>query len=57
MDETVSEVGTAAALGATFALSPIDPIGFVDECHRRGVLAVPSAFTSNEWYGLHRRGT
>ena len=57
MDESVSEVATAAALGASFALSPIDPVGFVDECHRRGVLAVPSAFTSNEWYALHRRGT
>ena len=56
MDETVSHVGTAASLGATFALSPIDPVGFIDECHRHGVLAVPSGFTSNEWYDLHRRG-
>ena len=56
MDETVSQVSVAASLGASFALSPIDPIGFVDECHRRGVLAVPSAFTSNEWYALHRKG-
>ena len=56
MDETVSQVAAAKSLGASFALSPIDPVGFVDECHRHGVLAVPSAFTSNEWYGLHRRG-
>ena len=47
MDETVSQVATAASLGASFALSPIDPVGFVDECHRRGVLAVPSGFSSN----------
>ena len=56
MDETVSQVATAASLGASFALSPIDPVGFVDECHRRGVLAVPSGFSSNEWYALHRKG-
>ena len=56
MDESVSQIGRAASLGATFALSPIDPIGMIDECHRRGVLAVPSAFTSNEWYALHRKG-
>ena len=56
MDETVADVRTAASLGASFALSPIDPTGFIEECHRRGVLAVPSAFTPNEWYKLHRRG-
>ena len=56
MDETVSEVALAASLGATFALSPIEPVGFIEECHRRGVLAIPSAFTSNEWYALHRKG-
>ena len=48
--------GHAAALGASFALSPIDPVGFVDECARHGVLAVPSALTSNEMWALHRRG-
>merc|ERR1719350_507709 len=57
MDDTVSELGRAAALGVTFALSPIDPIGFVDECHRRGIVAVPSALSSNEMWQLHRRGT
>merc|ERR1719436_361717 len=56
MDDTVCEVGRAASLGATYALSPIDPLGFVEECHRRGLLAVPSAFTSNECWQLHRRG-
>ncbi|KAK3247371.1 hypothetical protein CYMTET_43125 [Cymbomonas tetramitiformis] len=56
MDDTVCEVSKAAELGASFALSPIDPIGFVEECHRRGVVAVPSAFTSNEMWALHRRG-
>ena len=54
MDDTVCDLARAAAAGCTFALSPIDPLGFVDECHRRGVLAVPSAFTSNECWQLHR---
>ena len=56
MDESVAQVGEAVGLGASFFLSPIDPIGFVDECHRHGALAIPSAFTSNECWALHRRG-
>ena len=56
MDNTVDQIARAQELGATFALSPIDPVGFVDECHRRGVLAIPSGFTSNELWDLHRRG-
>ena len=56
MDDTVSQIGLIKSLGASFALSPIDPIGFIDECHRHGVLAVPSALTSNECWDLHRRG-
>jgi 2-keto-3-deoxy-6-phosphogluconate aldolase/sugar/nucleoside kinase (ribokinase family) len=56
MDDSVSQIGLAKQLGATFALSPIDPTGFVEECDRHGVLAVPSAFTSNECWALHRRG-
>ena len=56
MDDSVGVLHLAADAGATFALSPIDPMGFVDECHRLGLLPVPSAFTSNEWWALHRRG-
>lgn len=57
MDESVSQIVCAKAAGASFALSPIDPTGFVEECHRHGLLAIPSAFTSNECWALHRRGT
>ena len=56
MDDTVSLLPRLKALGATFALSPIDPVGFVGECQRLGLLAIPSAFTSNECWALHRRG-
>eukprot|EP00438_Fugacium_kawagutii_P013197 Skav224509 [mRNA] locus=scaffold825:2575:3132:- [translate_table: standard] len=56
MDDTVSEIAVAQSLGASFALSPIDPIGFIDVCKSLGVLAVPSAFTSNECWSMHRRG-
>ena len=34
----------AAALGAKFALSPINPPGMIDACHELGVLAMPGAF-------------
>lgn len=57
IDESVSQITSAKAAGASFALSPIDPTGFVEECHRHGLLAIPSAFTSNECWALHRRGT
>ncbi|CAE7302978.1 kdgA [Symbiodinium pilosum] len=53
----VKQITVAKAKGASFALSPIDPLDFVEECHRQGVLAIPSALTSNECWALHRRGT
>lgn len=56
MDDSVSLLGEVAALGGRFALSPINPIGFIDACHALGLLAVPSGFTSNELWDLHRRG-
>jgi len=56
MDDTVGQLGLARSLGATFALSPIEPVGFIDECHRLGMLAIPAAFTSNELWDQHRRG-
>eukprot|EP00048_Salpingoeca_helianthica_P015701 m.228137 g.228137 ORF g.228137 m.228137 type:complete len:640 (-) comp17410_c0_seq1:45-1964(-) len=56
MDDTVCLLPEIAALGGQFALSPINPIGFIDACHEVGVLAVPSGFTSNELWDLHRCG-
>lgn len=56
MDDTVSELPAAKSLGASFALSPIDPIGFIEVCKSLDVLAIPSAFTSNECWSMHRRG-
>jgi len=56
MDDTVCQLGRAASLGAAFALSPIDPVGFIEECHRRGILAVPAGFSSNECWRMHCRG-
>ena len=29
-------------IGARFALSPIEPKGFIDACHKNGILAVPA---------------
>ncbi|KAL1496135.1 hypothetical protein AB1Y20_014756 [Prymnesium parvum] len=56
MDDTVSQIGLIKSLGGTFALSPIDPKGFIEECQRHGILAISSAFTPNECWDLHRRG-
>ncbi|XP_062521618.1 uncharacterized protein LOC134196491 [Corticium candelabrum] len=43
-------------LGVKFALSPISPSGFIEACHSRGVLAVPSGLTANELWSLHCQG-
>ncbi|EGD74162.1 hypothetical protein PTSG_12407 [Salpingoeca rosetta] len=56
MDVDVPIIKDIAALGAAFALSPIEPKGFIDECHKHGVLAVPAGMTSNELWDMHRRG-
>ncbi|EDQ85916.1 uncharacterized protein MONBRDRAFT_28906 [Monosiga brevicollis MX1] len=56
MDADVPLLPEIARLGAKFALSPIDPLGFIDACHRVGILAVPAGMTSNELWDMHRRG-
>eukprot|EP00118_Oscarella_pearsei_P011816 m.82148 g.82148 ORF g.82148 m.82148 type:complete len:594 (+) comp36287_c0_seq4:68-1849(+) len=50
------QVPTFAALGVKFALSPIAPKGFIETCHKHGIVAVPSGFTSNELWSLHKQG-
>ena len=44
----VAEVAVVAKLGARFALSPINPKGFVHECLRHGILAMPAVYTPQE---------
>eukprot|EP00730_Choanoeca_flexa_P014038 TRINITY_DN5987_c0_g1_i3.p1 TRINITY_DN5987_c0_g1~~TRINITY_DN5987_c0_g1_i3.p1 ORF type:complete len:602 (+),score=128.65 TRINITY_DN5987_c0_g1_i3:2-1807(+) len=56
MDVDVPILKEIADMGARFALSPIEPKGFIDECHRVGLLAVPAGMTSNELWDMHRRG-
>lgn len=52
----LDQLEKATADGAHFALSPVRPTagwgaaGFVRECHKRGVLAMPAAFTPQEIY-------
>eukprot|EP01114_Cavostelium_apophysatum_P004421 TRINITY_DN1464_c1_g1_i4.p1 TRINITY_DN1464_c1_g1~~TRINITY_DN1464_c1_g1_i4.p1 ORF type:complete len:542 (+),score=130.41 TRINITY_DN1464_c1_g1_i4:279-1904(+) len=56
---TVTDVGQLdelAKIGIKFAISPISPKGFVQECHRRGILAIPAAFSPNELWKLYRQG-
>jgi 2-keto-3-deoxy-6-phosphogluconate aldolase len=42
MDDTVKDLAEIKALGAKFAISPINPTGFIAECHRVGLLPVPA---------------
>eukprot|EP00036_Acanthoecidae_sp_10tr_P011946 CAMPEP_0182927644 /NCGR_PEP_ID=MMETSP0105_2-20130417/13893_1 /TAXON_ID=81532 ORGANISM="Acanthoeca-like sp., Strain 10tr" /NCGR_SAMPLE_ID=MMETSP0105_2 /ASSEMBLY_ACC=CAM_ASM_000205 /LENGTH=619 /DNA_ID=CAMNT_0025065601 /DNA_START=14 /DNA_END=1873 /DNA_ORIENTATION=+ len=56
MDDTVCNLEEIAGLGGKFALSPINPLGFIPECKRVGLLAVPSGLSSNELWDLHRNG-
>lgn len=50
------QVEIAARLGAQFALSPINPAGFVDECAKWGVVACPGVYTPNEIWAAHTQG-
>ena len=56
MDDTVCCLEEIKQLGGRFALSPINPLGFIPECHRLGLLAVPAGLTSNELWDMHRQG-
>ena len=57
MDETVhSALSRALALGARFALSPIEPVDFVSSATALGILPIPSALTTNEIWDQRRRG-
>lgn len=42
MDDTVCCLEEIRQLGGKFALSPINPTGFINECHRVGLVAVPA---------------
>merc|ERR1719272_2645494 len=56
MDDTVECLKEVKALGGKFALSPINPIGLIEECERLDMLAVPSGLSSNEMWDLKRKG-
>ena len=51
-----SDVQELADLGATFALSPVNPLGFVTECLRVGIVPVPAAFTPTEIWTAYQQG-
>eukprot|EP00039_Didymoeca_costata_P031320 m.34176 g.34176 ORF g.34176 m.34176 type:complete len:611 (+) comp8684_c0_seq1:108-1940(+) len=56
MDDTVCCLEEIRQLGGKFALSPINPTGFINECHRVGLVAVPAGLTSNELWDMKRQG-
>lgn len=51
-----SQVAEIARLGATFALSPINPKGFIKECLRLNVVPISAAFSPNEIFNQHLEG-
>ena len=51
-----SPLDALAKVGINFAISPINPPGFVAACHERGILAIPAAFTPNELWQTHSQG-
>jgi Entner-Doudoroff aldolase len=50
------ELTLVARLGATFALSPINPQGFVQRCLELGIVPVPAAFTPTECWTAFTQG-
>jgi len=51
-----ADVRRIADLGAVFALSPINPQGFVVECLKCGIVPVPAAFTPTEVWEAYQQG-
>jgi len=51
-----SQVATVAKLGAKFAISPINPKGFVKACAEHGILSIPGASTPSEIWNFHLEG-
>merc|ERR1711907_310662 len=47
------QVAVVAAAGARFALSPINPEGFIQECQKYGIVAVPGMASPNEIWAAH----
>ena len=50
------QVDEAASMGARFALSPINPKGFVQRCRARGIVSVPAAYSPQEIFDAHNEG-
>lgn len=51
-----TDIKKIAELGATFALSPVNPVGFVEECLKFGVVPVPAAYTPTEVWTAYQQG-
>jgi len=55
---TREQLEVSARCGAKFALSPVNPDdwGFIESCHKMGVVSVPAAFSPQEIYTAARQG-
>lgn len=51
-----SQVAAVAAAGGKFALSPICPEGFIEECLKYNIVPVPGAFTPQEVWDYYQTG-
>ena len=51
-----SQIPRIAALGAQFALSPLNPPGMIEACLEHNVLPVPAAYTPQEIYDAYLQG-
>lgn len=52
----LAQVAKVASLGARFALSPVNPPGFIKECLKYGVVPVPAASSPNEIFAYWKEG-
>eukprot|EP00946_MAST-07B_sp_MAST-7B-sp1_P005192 g5192.t1 len=50
------ELTLVSQLGATFALSPVNPQGFVQRCLELGIVPVPAAYTPTECWTAFTQG-
>jgi len=51
-----AQIAQVAEWKISFALSPVNPKNFVQDCHKSGILAIPGAASPQEFWNAHIEG-
>jgi len=53
---TKAQVAQVAGWGVPFALSPVNPKGFIRACQKHGIISIPGAASPQEFWNAHIEG-